>query len=449
MKTFYIISLSFLLVGHVFAQPATVSITGETPGSGTWSAPVNLGVHFTATASMTVTYYLDGSQVGSANVLSGSNVWNVTIQSPGTHTLQINAPQNHASVSYVINAHPHILFTTADSAATATKYNTNSFPFNNLKNVVIGTQVPLRGSLSQADYDRSLASAAKEFAFQYYFNRTQSNSSNALQCLWTLNHAENYTIDQSYAYWMTNGLALIDYCIAYDILAGAGYFNNDPTDRTNIVNTLNARAQALYGQVGSDLTIGTYLNTTGSVCTDYVVLGIPQLGIRWTIKVCVDEPTYAVTQQALFRSQNGNMRIIVGAALGVAYYALLNEGSNSLSSAYLSFAQNDVGEFLLNRSEPNYPTVYDLNGTAYNIQSQNVAGAFPEGIEYFNYSGQGFVPFFIANKKNGGEDYSLDAQFQNILNWTCDVQLPNGSAPQINSTGFNIDPLSVCIWSNA
>jgi hypothetical protein len=116
---------------------------------------------------------------------------------------------------------------------------------------------------------------------------------------------------------------------------------------------------------------------------------------------------------------------------------LNDAGYSSETDQWLAYAKKDVEQFLLNRQT--YPP---MGSPAISVVSQNVEGAFPEGIEYLNYSGLAFIPFMIASRLNGGEDYFQDANFKKLMEWSYNLQLPDGSAPQINSTGYYAYPIN-------
>jgi len=320
----------------------------------------------------------------------------------------------------------------------------NTFPYKSFHDYLVPPPAsdfwrnsPPTNTTGDADYDRSIALYAKVLAFRYMFNGQQAADGDlAYYYLYELPASNNYSIDPSNNRWMTNGLALIDYCVAFDILAGSGYLNKYVTQSMpltliehNIQAPLVNRANLLYQRAKvNDWTVDEFLSKyIGSTCKDVPIVDF--WGIHWTVKVCgIPTTNQDVYQDAIYHSQSGNMRIIVASALGVAAYALNYDPYASPAPPtqdWLSFAQKDVGQFLLNNNTYGFP-----------IQSQNVNGMFPEGTEYFNYSAQGFVPFFIAdNVGGGGGNYWQNQQFQNILDWCYDVQLPTGEAPQINSSG--------------
>ncbi|MFA6457203.1 MAG: T9SS type A sorting domain-containing protein [Bacteroidota bacterium] len=242
-----------------------------------------------------------------------------------------------------------------------------------------------------------------------------SDGNNTFEYLYSKYIADNYTYESgNYARWMTNSLALIDYCIAYDLLAGSGYFENQnkTAEKTAIRSLLIAKAEAIFQRVMNFRT-GWEVATAKTVNYDPVIIN-----------------------EGDFHAQIGNHRIIVASGLGVAAYLFNGEAPHA--SLWLEYAKKDVEHFLLNIQR--YPT---KNG--FIVNSQNVEGAFPEGIEYLNYSAEGFIPFMIANKKNEAGTYFQNNEFKKMMDWVYDLQLPNGSGPQINSTGYNKYPVNALV----
>ncbi|MGB2867440.1 MAG: T9SS type A sorting domain-containing protein [Bacteroidota bacterium] len=343
--------------------------------------------------------------------------------------------------------HPNLLFASSDVNAIIGKWNSQSvsFPFLDFKTILnrenwTGTHVP-NPNHDAPDYDREKAQWAKVLAFRYMMEQSLLDGDPAYNWLYT--QQTGYTLDASYDRWMTDGLALIDYSIAYDLLAGSGYFETKfggdaAARKADIVRVLWDRAAALYAKASNDITAQYFLdNYITEACNSITFLG-------WEIfRYCLPVVHEEVLELAKFHSEIGNMRIIVGSALGIAWSSMYHEGSglpqivgdpNAFATAYAWFlqGQKDVEHFLLNRKR--YQDIPSAFGTL-SVQSQNVSGAFPEGLEYLNYSAEGFVPFVIMSKVNGLEDYTQDENLKNILEWSYNVQLPTGAAPQLNSSG--------------
>jgi hypothetical protein len=109
-KSFFLVvflSLFIVLSKVNTTMGQTVTITSVSPASGTGTAPLAVTVSYTIYYPYaTVTYYVDGSNVGSANPSYGTNQWGTPSLSAGTHTLSIKGPSNTACTSYTVNSPP-------------------------------------------------------------------------------------------------------------------------------------------------------------------------------------------------------------------------------------------------------------------------------------------------------------------------------------------------------
>ncbi|MGE5315238.1 MAG: T9SS type A sorting domain-containing protein [Acidobacteriota bacterium] len=331
-----------------------------------------------------------------------------------------------------IAQHPALYFSAADTAALRDRWKNgaDAFPLNGFKEQLSRGRwsfALVRPSQPDgwADYDRAKAQKAKAYAFRFLMEESPADGDSSFVYLLTKYAADGYVYQgDNYARWMTNGLALIDYCAAFDFLAGAGYFdpNRHPgsgkdaawwdAQRAAIVRNLHDKASALYNRVRTI--------RTGSDAFTAQLLG-----------------NQTVLNEVKFHAQVGNHRIIVASALGVAAYALRNDYPAAETDPWLDIARRDVEQFLLNRER--YAPASDKK---ISVASQNAGGAFPEGMEYLNYSGEGFVPFMLASIANGGEDYTKDAGLKNLMDRVYAIQAPDGSSPQINSTGYGIFPIN-------
>ncbi|MDR3627712.1 MAG: BACON domain-containing carbohydrate-binding protein [Ignavibacteriaceae bacterium] len=106
------ILLCVILSNLSFAMPATITITGVNPVSGTGMAPLIATVSYNVSGSYgaLVSFSVDGTIINSGvTVPSGSNQWTTPSLSAGTHTLTISDPASIASISYVVLAQPIIL----------------------------------------------------------------------------------------------------------------------------------------------------------------------------------------------------------------------------------------------------------------------------------------------------------------------------------------------------
>ncbi|HLP17957.1 MAG TPA: T9SS type A sorting domain-containing protein [Bacteroidota bacterium] len=338
------------------------------------------------------------------------------------------------SVCFLLNAQqPSLYFSAKDTAALREvwKHRSAAFPQLYFKTMLAADRwnaivpAPTRSD-EWPDYDRLKASKAKAFAFRYLMEEDEADGDAAFDYLYVKYAADNYTYEENnYARWMTNGLALIDYCAAFDLLAGAGYFN--AVRHTN----LNTHDQAWWSAKQTD--VASLLHTKAAALLGRVKT--PRSGAEAFSAQMTGNQT--ILNEVKFHAQVGNHRIIVASALGVAAFALSAYDPHAETKAWLEFARRDVEQFLLNRQRYPIQPEYLLG-----VTTQNAGGAFPEGMEYLNYSAEGFVPFFLASAANGGEQYDQDTCFKNMMDWVYDLQAPDGASPQINSTGYAVFPLN-------
>jgi hypothetical protein len=327
---------------------------------------------------------------------------------------------------------PKLLFNDSTLLLIRNVYNSQStgFPFDKFKAAIVSSGSVSLNPVSGGDaagYDETKALLAKTLAFRYAIeaNADTNLGSRAYYWLATKYAADNYVYQSdNWALWMVNSHALSDYCIAFDILCGAGYFDRtkhpfDSHDQTYWDGLKQAEAQRLRDKAAALYNRVKNFRTVGDAATALI------FGPQTTL------------DEAKFHAQVGNHRIMVASGLGVAAYLLADFGFSSEAALWLAFAKKDVEQFLFNR--PNYPVVGSAKLT---VASQNVQGAFPEGISYLNYSGIVFIPFMIANRLNGGEDYFQDENYKKMMDWCYDLQLPDGSAPQINATDYNDYPIN-------
>jgi len=301
-------------------------------------------------------------------------------------------------------------------------------------------------TLAPPDLDREYAQWAKVFAFRYIVQQDIVDGNLAYGYLQKMGDYPNQTGNDyepnNPNSWMTNGLALIDYCIAYDLLAGARYFETAfPTGveahKSVFKDTLTNRAASLYNRASKDRSVNEFLRDYLSL--EWKSTNILGYTVKW-FKPKIDDD---VVNEARFHCEIGNERIITACALGVAAYLLGGHDND-----WLTYARNDVEHFLLNRKI--YPD-QTISGNVFVAETKNVDGAFTEGIEYLNYAGQGFVPFFQSTKIHSQYtvDYASDPQFLKLLDWCYDVQLPTGEAPQLNSSGNRIPPIASIFAASA
>jgi hypothetical protein len=327
---------------------------------------------------------------------------------------------------------PKLLFNDSTLQSIRNNYNSTpiSFPFDELRKLIIadGSVTSIPGTADgTAVYDESKAMLAKLLAFRYCVeaNADISLGDRAFYWLYTKYVEDNYVYQSdNWSSWIENALALNHYCIAFDILSGAGYFDArahpaDPHDQTYWNGLQQAAAQRLHDKAAAIYNRVKNFRTVGDAAVA-LIFG-----------------NQTVLNEAKFHAQIGNHRIIVASALGVAAYLLSDFGYASETDLWLSYAKKDVEQFLLGR-----PRYVPLGSPPVSVQPQNVDGAFPEGIEYLNFSGRAFIPFMIAARVNGGEDYFQDANFKKLMEWSYALQLPDGSAPQINSTGYFAYPIN-------
>ncbi|MCX6138218.1 MAG: hypothetical protein NTV54_12060, partial [Ignavibacteriales bacterium] len=272
-----------------------------------------------------------------------------------------------------------------------------SFPFDAFKSAINGYGSVTRTIVAGTDfasYDAEKADLAKLLAFRYCVetNAGVEFGDRAFYWLSTKYAEDNYVYQvNDWSSWMVNAMALKDYCLAFDILCAGGYFDpqNHPSDPHNqvyweglkqaILQKLHEKAAAIYNRVKNFRTVN---DAAGALFGNPTVLN-----------------------EAKFHAQVGNHRIIVAAGLGVAAYLLSDSLSSTETDLWLNYAKTDVEQFLLGRQR--YPPIGGVT-----VVSQNVEGAFPEGVEYLNYSGLAFIPFMIASRLNGGENYLQDPNFK-------------------------------------
>ncbi len=327
---------------------------------------------------------------------------------------------------------PKLLFNDSTLLPIKRVYNNPSiaFPFVALKSIIVNSGSVTSSPSSaggMAGYDQDKAYLAEMLAYRYSVETNAGVTLGDRAFYWvSTKYAEDKYVYETdnWALWMVNGLALTHYCIAFDLLCGAGYFDpaRHPGDTHDLAYwnglkqtaavQLHDKAAAIYNRVKNFRTVGDAATA--------LLFG-----------------NQTVLNEAKFHAQVGNHRIIVASALGVAAYLLNDFGYSSETDLWLSYAKKDFEQFVLGRVR--YPP---QGSPPVTVVSQNIDGAFPEGVAYLNYSGSAFIPFMVATRLNGGEDYFQDAHFKKVMDWCYNLQMPDGSAPQINSTGYFAYPIN-------
>jgi hypothetical protein len=138
---------------------------------------------------------------------------------------------------------PRLLFTQSNYDAIKGRYISSATVYNTWYQKI--NAIPLNSKPDDpepAEYDQNMGLRAKIFAFRYAMEQkgTTNTSLGDVAYNWIIGtepgftnvHSPGYEISPTWNRWMVNGLALINYCQAYDMLVGSGYYDV-VTDGTN------------------------------------------------------------------------------------------------------------------------------------------------------------------------------------------------------------------------
>jgi hypothetical protein len=159
---------------------------------------------------------------------------------------------------------PRLLFTQVNYGDVQTRYRSASNPYAIWKSKIIAVSDAQPLDSEAAEFDESMSLKAKLWACRYAMEDDKSTeerlSYGSSAYKWNMGTESGFTNVRSSGYeisptwnrWMVNGLALINYCQAYDMLVGSGYFDtiaDGANKKTAAKNKILSRVTKLYDQV--------------------------------------------------------------------------------------------------------------------------------------------------------------------------------------------------------